>query len=502
MTVSHQPLVNDALLTPLLSALEEVRRWATDALRQVDSYHGVLHAQAVANNIALLCNSSDIPLAKAEEIALRIAAWLHDVGYAQYSPNWSQDRREHVKAGLDFASRHLPQLRVFSQSPWLLSLVCYFIAHHDDINYQYPSMALQGEAKPVDLGNYADDLNQLEISLSAEERKRLHSLLNILVVADSLAATGDAGAERTFHYSLERGLPVFAQGNPLNAWCWEESAIGNVRLAAKRALISAFSSYSKLLAQKEYDQMEDFVEKICDQSNAIYCPETLAWMNISEDTTQDEIRLLSYLNWTTLEGILRKVELQGDRKLLPYSHARIALRRCAISDLRPTSFYVLESRLEEHRKLQARLQHDYVLSLFDLTGMLRYKQNDRSFLISPPIIETYYESEENAMITAIVDGLHRLWLARELGLSEVWVIEISDIPQQFPLVPLPLQWKDVRVVTSVPSPEHKRRFRFPSFEDFPDISNLTSVPVTAENYQYFFYRDLKELGSTGIRSAK
>src|SRR5579875_1169683 len=96
MTVSHQPLVNDALLTPLLSALEEVRRWATDALRQVDSYHGVLHAQAVANNIALLCNSSDIPLAKAEEIALRIAAWLHDVGYAQYSPNWSQDRREHV----------------------------------------------------------------------------------------------------------------------------------------------------------------------------------------------------------------------------------------------------------------------------------------------------------------------------------------------------------------------------------------------------------------------
>ena len=498
---SGKQLLSDLSLSSLDLSLHLIRQWVSSAFSGVDNHHGLAHAQEVEKYVIFICSHTDVDISKAEELVLRIAATVHDVGYAMYSLQWSPDRREHVKASLDFASGRLLTLPIFSDNPALLSIVCYLIARHDDINYQYPSLALKGKVQPVELGEYAIYLSEFEASLSREERERLLLLLNVLVVADGLTATGEAGAQRTFNYSSERGLPLIGRGNPLNAWCWEESALGNVRLAAKRAVLAAFSLESKRLAREEYSAMEHFVKILCAENNIPYCCETLTNLGDS-DISNFVFQLVSYADWESLESAMRKVELLGDRSLLPYFSAPIAPRRCIISDLRPTSYYVLRSQIEQHRKLQTKLQSDYMLSLFDLIGMFQYKQNGDSFCISPPIVETYYEPTEGATVTAIVDGLHRLWLARELGLEEVWVIEVSNVPEKFPLVPLPLHWHDVRMVDSVPETSNKRRFRFPSIEDFPDISNLSQVPVTSKNYRYFFYRDLASLGSSGIRGGE
>lgn len=485
--------------------VQVIKRWVSDVFTKADNHHGFKHAQDVEEKVMSICDQRDIQISKVEKLVLRTAALLHDVGFAAYMPSWSKDRREHVKASLDFVINRLPGAPIFSNNPALLPIVFYLIAHHDDRNYKYPSLAWGGKVQLVELGEYADYLSAFETSLLLEERDHLQLLLSILAEADALTATGDTGAKRTFGYSTERGLPIFAQGNQLNAWCWEESAIGNVRIAAKGALTVAFSPGSKLLAQRGYDEMEQFIKRLCAKNNTPYYPETLTNLGDSDtpyDDSQFKVQLVSYLGWRSVETALRKLGLLGDKSLRPYADAQIMPRRYPLSNLRPTSFYVLRSQLDQHRKLQAKLLSDYALSLFDLTGVIEYNQNGDSFRLSPPIVETYYEAQERAIVTAVVDGLHRIWLARELGLKEIWVIEISDIPDKFPLVPLPLKWDDVRMFDTVPPTYEKRRFRFPTIESFPDVSGLTKVPITPENFLYFFYRDLSSLGSTGIRSSK
>ncbi|SRR6266851_2334303 len=485
--------------------VQVIKRWVSDAFTKADNHHGFKHAQDVEEKVMSICDQRDIQISKVEKLVLRTAALLHDVGFAAYMPSWSKDRREHVKASLDFVINRLPGAPIFSNNPALLSIVFYLIAHHDDRNYKYPSKIREGKVELAELGKYTDYLDEFESSLSLEERHRLWLLLDVLAEADALTATGDTGAQRTFSYSIERGLSVFAEGNPLNAWCWEESAIGNVRLAAKGALTVAFSRESKLLARRGYDEMEEFIKKLCAKNNVPYYRETLTNLDdndASHGNTQFKVKLASYLDWKSLEARLRKVTLLGDRSLLPYSSAQIMPRRYTVSDLRPTSLYVLRSQIEQHRNLQTKLLLDYELSLFDLTGIIEYNQNGDTFLLSPPIVETYYEAQERSIVTAVVDGLHRIWLARELGLKEIWVIEISNIPDKFPLVPLPLKWDDVRMFDTVPPTYEKRRFRFPTIESFPDVSGLTKAPITPENFLYFFYRDLSSLGSSGIRSTK
>jgi hypothetical protein len=490
----------DAKIQPILQL---VRKWVNDAFAQVDNYHGSKHVQKVEENVIFICDHLDIQVSNVEKLLLCTAALLHDVGFAAYSPSWSQDRREHVNASLDFTMDNLTKVPIFSLNPAFLPIVCYLIAHHDDRNFKYPSAVREGKVEAVVLGRYTSYLDEFELSLSLEQKQRLQFLLDVLAVADALTATGEEGAKRTFGYSRERGLLTFAPGNRLNAWCWEESAVGNVRLAAKGSLTSAFSSESKRIAQEGYEAMEHFIKTMCFKNNEIYFPETftnLGDSDVSLDDPQYKVQLLSYLDWKPLKAKLRNVPLLGDKSLFPYANAQIKAHKYTIRDLRPTSLYVLRSQLERHRKLQVNLQLDYKLSLFDLTGIIEYKQNGDSFLLSPPIVETYYETMEHAMVTAIVDGLHRIWLARELGLEEIWLIEISTISDKFPLVPLPLNWDEVQLSDTVPSTSDKRRFRFPTIESFPNISDITKVPITQENFRYFFYRDLSSLGSSGIRS--
>ncbi len=495
-------------LTDHEAALAEIGALLRGAFTAPDAYHGVAHALGVEATVAALCAEPDVALTADERFVVRAAALLHDIGYASYQPGWSQDRREHIAAGLTFAARALPELPIFAHQPGWIDQALYLIAHHDDTNYAYPSMTLDGRAAPVALGEQGERVAAYHESLPNAARKRLALLLGLLREADAHAATSAAGAHRTFDYSTSRGLPVFASGRPLNAWCWEESAIGNTRVAAKRMRIDAVTARGRAQAGDDYAAVEAFVAEICAQHGIAYLPEAPI-LDVGK-VDHSAFRLTRYRGWTLLEAMLREVPLLGDRTLKPYASAKIEAKRVAIDELCPMAYYALHDKLDRHGRLQAALERRYAISLFDLVGIIDYDwpethtfldaQSGADFCMAPPIVEVYDEPGIGP-VRALVDGLHRVLLARERGLDAIWAVEISDIPPAMPLVPLPLTWADVTLCDEVPSLHAKRRFRFPTRASFPDLSRLSSVPITDKNFMYFFYRDLSFLGSEGIRSS-
>lgn len=476
--------------------LDSVGKAVAEAFSKPDPHHGVDHALQVERNIAGILKQPDVAVTKEQGLLVRIAGLLHDVGYGAYVTEWSPDRREHVQASLQFAESQLAKSAAFSNDTNPLLSVLFLIAHHDDTNYMFPSLITDGVALLPDIGVYQDLLTKFVAGLSRQQYDLLEHLLMILREADAMAATGVRGAQRTLEYSEKRGLPLFSNGNPLNAWAWEESVVGNVRLAAKRLMIDCVSHKGQRLARQQYDQAERLVMTLCSENLIPYHAESLNDKPLAYDEPP-HFRLHRYQTWNQLERILRCVCLREETNLKPYMTAVIALRLISLSDLRPTSYYVLDSGMVQAGRLLDALHKRYQLGLFDLTGMIEYEFNSEQVLMSPPIVETYYEPVERAMVMVIVDGLHRLLLAKELGIERVWVVEIRNIPEEFPLVPLPLQWHDVVRRQSVPV--KKRKLRFSSLETFPDVSYLTNVAITPENYEYFFYRNLSPLGSSGPR---
>jgi hypothetical protein len=294
----------------------------------------------------------------------------------------------------------------------------------------------------------------------------------------------------------------------LAAWCWEEGALGNVRIAAKRALLDTLTEEGRQQAQEHYQRMEVFLQEVCAEHGVPYTPELLRLRELYQDDAPAPVRMTieRYRGWSALEEALRTVPLRGDSTVRPYAASSLVLRRLRIQDLRPTAYYALAPRIAQLRSLYQCMLEQYALSLFDLSGMLDYTMDDRTLRMSPPVVERYVEPEEGREVAAIVDGQHRILLARELGFDEIWTVEVAQTSQDFPLVSLPLQWSDVRVVESVPETHAKRRFRFTALEQVPSQHTSQHTwkqkQAAPESLLYYFYRDLAALGSGGIRPSQ
>jgi hypothetical protein len=245
---------------------------------------------------------------------------------------------------------------------------------------------------------------------------------------------------------------------------------------------------------------------------------TRAFASALKAKTSGKLYIERFLPWPELESRLRnRVTLVGDPSEYPYTEAVMIPKRVAISELRPISKYILRAHIQQQELFYNELLHKYKLSMFDLTGILEYQLKktamddeviDRAnsamiFHMAPPIVERYYEPAEASEVSAIVDGLHRVSLARMLQLTHIWIIEISHVDEKYPLLALPVSWDDVIPTDTVPPQNEKRLFRYPSFEDFQrDIPHIHTSLATRENYMYYFYRDLSTLGSGGIRLAQ
>jgi HD domain-containing protein len=415
--------------------LAMVRSWLHVAFAQPDVYHGEAHAEDVLRRCLDIADQLRSPLATIERLVLAMAALLHDIGYTAYHSSWAPNRREHVPASIAFAEQHLPQLDLFGRHSELINAVAYLIAYHDDTSYKFPSNVWDGFVGSIDLGPYASQLGAFEVDLPRADLRRLRLLLAILREADAVTAAGIDGAERTYNYAKHRRLRSFAPGNPLNAWCWEESAAGNTRLAAKRALIDALTSKGRKLAVSSYLATEEFLRAACAQEGVSYEPETLgsllAVSRFRMPTSHSALEVVRYLGWDSLRQIL-----EGETEAGEHVHHRTAatasVRGLPVAELPdvsvPTNDAAHYSALVE---LHSHLIAEYALSLFDLTGVLEYKWNGVSAWALPPIVERRAGtggSGESAESLMIVDGAATVALARELAVPRLWVVEVEFAP--------------------------------------------------------------------------
>ena len=273
---------------------------------------------------------------------------------------------------------------------------------------------------------------------------------------------------------------------------------------ASAACWIAAQATGRIAANAGYKAATRFVAELCERNGVELTEES--FMRFRDQTTEhdvaarDRLKVIAYRAWEFLESGLRDVRMLVDRALKPYAKAKIRLVQIPVTDLDPIANYVLKSQLGQLRLAQADLCSQYALSLFDLTASLNTKCAATLFRQVPPVIERYFEPTEQRMVNVVIDGLHRVFLARELELDKIWVVQITEVPDEYPVVSLPVRWEDVRPVIRVPANRAKRKFRYSSTKDFPDLSGLTNTEVTEENYLYFFYRDLSALGSSGIRT--
>ncbi len=197
--------------------------------------------------------------------------------------------------------------------------------------------------------------------------------------------------------------------------------------------------------------------------------------------------------WDDLVQRLRRCGTSGDADLKPYQSADISMERIRIAELVPTAKYVLEEGLRTVGRLNDRLS-SLGVDIFDLECGILWPDGREERPIACPIIE-HWPGEG----LLLVDGFHRVWVARDLGRAELVCAVIRHV--EVPLVPLPIKWEEVKVfpVGQYPLEQDKRAYRFPNAGSLRTALPSISHKVTEGNFRYFLYRNLEDLGSSGIR---
>jgi len=429
-----------------------------------------------------------------------------------YEESWSTGKVEHIYEGTKIAKELLERIPPFCENKLMVQLVCYLILHHDDTNYSYP-ICEKGRNQGV-ISNPRKFENLFDLSLiKMIDESSLKIMVEIIREADALQGTDYVGIKRTWEYSLERSLPLFSEGSPLSAFMWEESVIGNIKLAIRRSLIDAKTEKGRQQAFKGFSSSIKLISDLCSENSIPYENEPgfdidkLASIGFAHNT--NDCNLIKYESWDILSSILRQAPLHGDPEFFPYESATIESRLVELDKISPLAKYVLSSQVELQKNIYNSLIENFALDIYSLAGIIEFTFRGKSIRLAPPIIEIYTETvgEYAGEVIALVDGLHRCTAARALGLSHIRAVVISNIDPAFPLVPLPLKWKDVESVAEVPPISEKRKFRFKSAIDLNSHFNMfpkyyyKSYEMDDNKAKYFFYRNLSYIGSDGIRMA-
>ena len=197
-----------------------------------------------------------------------------------------------------------------------------------------------------------------------------------------------------------------------------------------------------------------------------------------------------------LAAILRRGGTVGQPDLQPYVEASISLEEIDIDQLIPLSKYLLEEQLGLLTSLQSELRAQGG-DLFSLEGRLTWSDAGRTKSIAPPVVEVW-EGEGHLL----VDGLHRVWLARTQGRCSITCVMLRGVT--VPLVPLSASWEDIRVFPEGerPTEAQKRNYRFADPEAVRNVRDVIRDGVTEDNFRYYLFRDLNALGSSGIRATE
>lgn len=168
------------------------------------------------------------------------------------------------------------------------------------------------------------------------------------------------------------------------------------------------------------------------------------------------------------------LENAGDEKVRPYLNANFRMTTYQPFELNPTALYVLEKRLEVQRELRKTLLERFGIDVYRLPSVINIKFNDETISMVPPVVEIYEEhvsvlarqgdrkplQQQAIRISLLLDGLHRMWCAKETGNSirclAVWSTTNRYLPYAYPN-----EWKDIRIRKTVPGTKKYYRRKDP-----------------------------------------
>lgn len=203
------------------------------------------------------------------------------------------------------------------------------------------------------------------------------------------------------------------------------------------------------------------------------------------------MKTVNIVSGEELISLIRNTGLIDNPGLRPYWEADITLCSLAVETLLPLAKYVLQNNLVQLERVQEALLAQG-LDVLQLPGRVEIISGSERIVVAPPVVEEW--PSEGRLV---VDGLHRIWLARRQGVEHVTCVLIRKA--SMPLVPLPVGWNEVREYSPGNHPPEKRLYRFNSISEVGTIEQVRKWGVTESNFRYFFFRDLAGLGSSGIR---
>jgi hypothetical protein len=170
---------------------------------------------------------------------------------------------------------------------------------------------------------------------------------------------------------------------------------------------------------------------------------------------------------------VRKTTMLNDKTIYPYMDSKISIEDMPIEDFLPTQLYILKDHLEVQKALRESLLakgHD-TLRLY---GSIVLKNSGISIGMMPPIVE-----EDHEFGPCLLDGTHRAYLAKQLGMKSLKVLRICDIPKDLPMIALPNRWDEVIEYDIIPTDKSKKK----RYRDLPN--------------KYSYYRDFSEITGVG-----
>lgn len=177
-----------------------------------------------------------------------------------------------------------------------------------------------------------------------------------------------------------------------------------------------------------------------------------------------------------LQQVRNTVTLDGGIPV--YADANIDLLQFDPTDVYPTALYVLQEHLDR-LLVMYNVMREFGVDILNLQGIYNYADG---IVIAPPLVELCDG------VPAIVDGIHRFYLAGALG-KPVTAIYVEGANPDYPLVSYPVSWEEVNLYQSRPTdPKLLRKVRY-------------GIEDTSEGLRKY-YRDLKFLGSSGRRPRK
>ncbi len=185
---------------------------------------------------------------------------------------------------------------------------------------------------------------------------------------------------------------------------------------------------------------------------------------------------MEILRFTPTEQLIQQVRsttMLTDKSARPYENATIRYEEMPLEEMQPTQLYILRNHLEIQNNIRNELiekGHDSLR----LYGSVVLKNAEVTVGMMPPVVE---DDEEYG--PCLLDGTHRAYLAKQLGMRTLGVLRISGVPKDMPMIAYPNGWEELVEYYSIPDDKSKKKYyrNLPKnkYEYYRDFSHVTGI---------------------------